>query len=77
MNILAIQSISDLITNSSSEVFILDTGVVPNYTTNGLILARDNVKGGEILAYTKEYVGGVAVSLGNPSIRLQAHRASY
>ena len=26
MNILAIQSISDLITNSSSEVFILDTG---------------------------------------------------
>ena len=51
------------------------TGVVPNYTTNGLILARDNVKGGEILAYTKEYVGGVAVSLGNPSIRLQAHRA--
>lgn len=116
MNILVIpvQSVSDLITNSSSEVFILETGktceevntilntftsgfrhpevfslkdfrefletvyntgVVPNYTTNGLILARDNVKGGEILAYTKEYVGGVAVSLGNPSIRLQAHRA--
>lgn len=54
---------------------VFNTGVVPNYTTNGLILARDNVKGGEILAYTKEYVGGVAVSLGNPSIRLQAHRA--
>lgn len=54
---------------------VYNTGVVPNYTTNGLILARDNVKGGEILAYTKEYVGGVAVSLGNPSIRLQAHRA--
>lgn len=52
---------------------VFNTGVVPNYTTNGLILARDNVKGGEILAYTKEYVGGV--SLGNPSIRLQAHRA--
>lgn len=54
---------------------VYNTGVVPNYTTNGLIIARDNVKGGEILAYTKEYVGGVAVSLGNPSIRLQAHRA--
>lgn len=54
---------------------VYNTDVVPNYTTNGLIFARDNVKSGEILAYTKEYVGGVAVSLGNPEIRLQAHRA--
>lgn len=54
---------------------VFNTGVVPNYTTNGLIFARDNVASGEILAYTKEYVGGVAVSLGNPEIRLQAHRA--
>lgn len=124
MNILVIpvQSVSDLITNSSSEVFILETGktceevntILNTFTSgfrhpevfslkdfrewrkklrsgeieddwsypgtifsiaNGLIIARDNVKGGEILAYTKEYVGGVAVSLGNPSIRLQAHRA--
>lgn len=54
---------------------VYNTGVVPNYTTNGLIFARDNVKSGEILAYTKEYVGGVAVSLGNPEIRSEAHRA--
>lgn len=54
---------------------VYNTGVVPNYTTNGLIFARNNIKSGEILAYTKEYVGGVAVSLGNSEIRSEANRA--
>lgn len=122
MNILVIpvQTVSDIITNSSSEVFILDTGktceevdTMLHTFTSGFSYPevfslkdfrewRKKVRSGEIeedwsypgsifsiaegwfmdpedekdvLAYTKEYVGGVAVSLGNPSIRLQAHRA--
>lgn len=54
---------------------VYNTGVVPNYTTNGLIIAKDSDLSARILATTQDYVGGVAVSLGNPTIRPQAHRA--
>ncbi len=54
---------------------VYNTGVVPNYTTNGLIIAKDSDLSEEILAYTRKYVGGVAVSLGNSTIRPQAHKA--
>lgn len=58
------------------------TGVVPNYTTNGVILSdwnnpsAPNYKlANKILAYTAAYVGGVAVSFGNKNLRDRARRA--
>lgn len=54
---------------------VYNTGVVPNYTTNGLIIAKDSDLSARILASTQDYVGGVAVSLGNPDIRFYAHKA--
>lgn len=55
---------------------VYNTGVVPNYTTNGIILASWNNPlsknyelANEILDYTSKYVGGVAVSFGNKGIR--------
>lgn len=54
---------------------VYNTNVVPNFTTNGLTIAKDSDLSEEILEFTRKYVGGVAVSLGNPNIRLQAHRA--
>lgn len=61
---------------------VYNTGVVPNYTTNGLILSLcyNPVSpyfslANKILHYTSKYVGGVAVSFGNKSIRPQAEIA--
>ena len=54
---------------------VYETGVVPNYTTNGIILASDTKQSEELLEATRNYVGGVAVSYGNKRIRAQADRA--
>lgn len=53
---------------------VFNTGVVPNYTTNGLTLSSA-ANASELLEYTKQYVGGVAVSLGNLNLFLKANRA--
>lgn len=61
---------------------VYNTNVIPNYTTNGVILSYWDVpesqyhsKALEILAYTHNYVGGVAVSFGNKSLRSYARKA--
>lgn len=51
---------------------IYETKVVPNYTTNGIILASGKE---EILEATENFCGGVAVSFGNKSIRKEARKA--
>lgn len=63
---------------------VYNTGVVPNYTTNGLSLSffnSSNTKKKEIaqkiLEYTSKYVGGVAVSYSHKHIRKQAKEAVY
>lgn len=56
---------------------VYETGVVPNYTTNGITIAKDNELSSKILAFTREYVGGVAISFGNKSLRSYAHEAIY
>lgn len=56
---------------------VYTTGVVPNYTTNGITIAKDNELSSKILAFTREYVGGVAISFGNKSLRSYAHEAVY
>lgn len=63
---------------------VYKTGVVPNYTTNGLSLSfynSSNPKRKEIaekiLEYTSKYVGGVAVSYSHKHIRKQAKEAVY
>ena len=48
---------------------IYESGVVPNYTTNGLALSD------RILEYTRNFCGAVAVSFGNKELRPQAQRA--
>lgn len=55
---------------------VYNTNVVPNYTTNGIILSywdkpgtRYYLLANKILEYTKKYVGGVAISFGNKSLR--------
>ena len=53
---------------------VYNTGVVPNYTTNGITLS-DSRTNGELLEYTKNFVGGVAVSLGNKNLYLKASKA--
>lgn len=54
---------------------VYNTGVVPNYTTNGITLAKDNALSRRILEATRNYVGGVAVSFGNKEIRDYARAA--
>ena len=61
---------------------VYDTGVVPNYTTNGVILSNiDNpsskwyTKANEILNATISCCGGVAVSFGNKYLRNYAKKA--
>ena len=55
---------------------VYNTNVVPNYTTNGIILSywdkpgsRYYLLANRILEYTAKYCGGVAVSFGNKSLR--------
>lgn len=61
---------------------VYETNVVPNYTTNGVILSdyddensEWHKRAREIVEYTQNYVGGVAVSVGNPLIREKALKA--
>lgn len=61
---------------------VYETNVVPNYTTNGVLLSYWNKEGtlyyskaNEILDATKKYVGGVAVSYGNRALRNYADEA--
>ena len=63
---------------------IYNTHVVPNYTTNGIVLSdfdkpesRYYELANKILDYTRKYVGGVAVSFANESIRDKAENAVY
>lgn len=61
---------------------VYNTNVVPNYTTNGVILSSWNKPdsmyyelANKILDYTRRYVGGVAVSFGNKLLRKFAKEA--
>lgn len=54
---------------------VYESGVVPNYTTNGITIALDNELSEAILDATSKYVGGVAVSFGNEKIRQHARIA--
>ena len=51
-----------------------NTGVVPNYTTNGITLSSIKTSR-ELLEYTRNFVGGVAVSLGNKALKRNADMA--
>lgn len=54
---------------------VYESGVVPNYTTNGIILSKQTPLAEAILEATRKYVGGVAVSFGNEALREQARHA--
>lgn len=54
---------------------VYESRVVPNYTTNGLLLASDTPESEKLLEATREFCGGVAVSFGNKSARLFAKKA--
>lgn len=55
---------------------VYETGVVPNYTTNGLTLCNmNNPLTQKIIEYTNNFVGGVAISFGNKKIREYAEEA--
>ena len=61
---------------------VYETGVVPNYTTNGILLSAwcnpvspNYELANVILDYTAKYVGGVAVSFGNDKLRDMARLA--
>ncbi len=61
---------------------VYDTGVVPNYTSNGVILSFYDKPGtkyyelaNRILDYTSRFVGGVAISVGNPYLHKFAFNA--
>ena len=57
---------------------VYETDVIPNYTTNGLILSDySDPKCQEILECTRNFVGGVAVSFGNTLVRWRALKAIY
>ena len=54
---------------------VYESGVVPNYTTNGISIAKGDTNSVKILHYTAKYCGGVAVSFGNKAIRHYAEQA--
>lgn len=61
---------------------VYNTKVVPNYTTNGVILSywdkpgtKYYVLANKILEATQKYVGGVAISFGNKTLRPYAKSA--
>ena len=54
---------------------VYESGVVPNYTTNGITIAKSGFISDAILEATRKYVGGVAVSFGNKTIREYARAA--
>ena len=53
---------------------VYNSKVVPNYTTNGILLS-DYDKSQEIIEATSNFCGGVAVSYGNKSLRNYADKA--
>lgn len=56
---------------------VFSTHVVPNYTTNGIILSKygESPTADAIMEATSNFVGGVAVSFGNLLIRDEAEKA--
>ena len=54
---------------------VYNTGVVPNYTTNGITLAQGGKLTEKLLEATRNYVGGVAISFGNKALREYAKTA--
>ena len=54
---------------------VYESGVVPNYTTNGITLASRTPLSEKIMEATRKYVGGVAVSFGNKTLRDYARTA--
>jgi MoaA/NifB/PqqE/SkfB family radical SAM enzyme len=54
---------------------VYESGVVPNYTTNGITLASHTPLAEKIMEATRKYVGGVAVSFGNKALRDYARTA--
>lgn len=54
---------------------VYESGVVPNYTTNGITLASRTPLAEKIMEATRKYVGGVAVSFGNKALRDYARTA--
>lgn len=54
---------------------VYESGVVPNYTTNGIILSKKTPLSASIIEATRKYVGGVAVSFGNEKLRNYARQA--
>lgn len=60
---------------------VYETNVVPNYTTNGVILSKFDdpsskwyKQANDIIEATRLYVGGVAVSFGNKALRKYAEK---
>ena len=53
---------------------VYESGIVPNYTTNGIIIS-DKKAAKDILEATSKYCGGVAVSFGNPKLIKYAQKA--
>nr|DAP34424.1 MAG TPA: tungsten cofactor oxidoreductase radical SAM maturase [Caudoviricetes sp.] len=54
---------------------VYESGVVPNYTTNGIVLSELSERAEELIEVTGKYCGGVAVSFGNKDIRDRAYMA--
>ena len=54
---------------------VYNTNVVPNYTTNGITIAKEDELSEKILEATRNFVGGVAVSMGNKSLHKHANKA--
>lgn len=54
---------------------VYNSGVVPNYTTNGITLAKGDEYTEKLLDYTRRFVGGVACSMGNKSLHKYANKA--
>jgi uncharacterized radical SAM superfamily Fe-S cluster-containing enzyme len=53
---------------------VYESGVVPNYTTNGITISKEDELSEKILEATRNFVGGVAVSMGNKSLYKQAKK---
>jgi MoaA/NifB/PqqE/SkfB family radical SAM enzyme len=54
---------------------VYESGVVPNYTTNGIVLASNTDWSKRVMEATKNFCGAVAVSFGNKIIRTNAKKA--
>ena len=54
---------------------LYENKIVPNYTTNGIILSEKSDYTEKLLEATRNYVGGVAISVSNPLIRKQSESA--